>query len=435
MASTPKRQMALTLFMLSFGYHTDAWRHPESRANEIGQLTLARDMVRAAEAAKIHAVFFADSQDVASIRSGGNRATGLHEPISSIGAMIGFTEKIGLLGTMSTTFSEPYNVARQFAGLDMLSNGRVGWNIVTSIMGNKNYGLADMPDPEDRYRRATEFVEVVKKLWESWEADAVIDDRESGWWADPDKIHDINHVGEFFDVQGALNMPRPPQGHPVLVQAGQSPAGIELGSSVADAIYTAQPRKDKSLEFYANFKRLIAEKGRNPDKVKILPGIMPIVGRTQAEADEIADELARYINPIHGREQLDRVLDVDTSDLDLDEKVPAERLIDGPGRHERWRTLYSPMARDLTIRQMIVELSRASGHQWMAGTASKIADHMIEWFDDRACDGFNLNPPHVPVGMHLMLDLLVPELQERGYFQHDYQGDTLRERMDLEIID
>lgn len=435
MSDKPRRQMALTLFMLTFGYHTDAWRHPESRANEIGRISLIKEMVQAAERAKLHAVFFADSQDVTSVRAGGNRATGIHEPISSIGAMIGFTEKIGLLGTMSTTFSEPYNVARQFAGLDLLSDGRIGWNIVTSIMGNQNYGLPEMPDPELRYRRATEFVEVVKKLWESWEADAVIDDRKGGWWADPGKIHDIDHVGEFYRVEGALNMPRPPQGHPVLVQAGQSPAGVELGSAVADAIYTAQPLKDKSVEFYARFKKMVEQKGRDPEKVKILPGVMPIVGRTQSEAQEIADELAGYINPVHGRMMVDRMLDVDTSDLGLDDMIPGERLVDNPGRHERWRTLYSKMAAELTIREMIVELSRASGHRWVVGTPSSIADQLVEWFDDRACDGFNLNPPHVPVGMHAMLELLVPELQDRGYFQEDYQGETLRERMGLEIID
>lgn len=435
MASKPERQMALTMFILSFGYHTDAWRHPESRAEEIGKLSLTRDMVQAAERAKIHSVFFADSQDVTSIRKGGNRATGLNEPISSIGAMAGLTEKIGLMGTMSTTFSEPYNVARQLAGLDHLTDGRVGWNIVTSIMGNQNYGLAEMPDPAERYRRATEFVEVVKKLWESWESDAVISDRESGWWADPDKLHDINHVGEFFNVQGALNMPRPPQGHTVLVQAGQSEDGKELGSSVADAIYTAQSIKENSMEFYADFKRRVQGKGRDPEKVKILPGIMPIIGETQAEADELAAELAGYIHPDHGRMAVERVLYIDASDLDFDEKVPAERLVDKPEYHERYRSIYKPMAERMTIREMSVEISRASGHQWVAGTPQSIADTMIDWFDSRACDGFNLNAPHVPVGMHSMLDLLVPELQERGYFQEDYKGDTLRERMGLEIIE
>jgi len=435
MASTPNRKMALTLFCLPFGYHTDAWRHPESRAEELGHLEFTRDIVQAAERAKIHAVFFADSQDATSVRTGGNRATGINEPISSMGAMIPLSEKVGLMGTMSTTFEEPYNVARQLAGLDTLSSGRIGWNIVTSIFGNQNYGLARMPDPAIRYRRATEFVEVVKKLWDSWESDAVISDREGGWWVDPDKMHDINHVGEFFNVQGPLNMPRPPQGHPVLIQAGQSEDGIGLGSSVADAIYTAQAEKENSQAWYAAFKAKVQAKGRDPELVKILPGIMPIIGETQAEADEIAAELASYINPVHARKTVERVLYVDTSDLDMDERVPAERLVDSDEHHSRWHTIYKPMALRMTIREMGVELSRASGHQWVAGTAQSVADLMIDWFDSRACDGFNLNPPHIPVGMHKMLDLLVPELQERGYFQEDYRGDTLRERMGLRIIE
>jgi len=435
MANKPQRQMALTMFLLALGYQTDAWRHPESRAEEIGHLSLTRDMVQAAERAKIHSVFFADSLDATSLRTGGNRATGLNEPLSSIGPMIPLTEKIGLMGTISTTFAEPYNVARQLAGLDTMSDGRIGWNVVTSIMGNQNFGMPDMPDPVLRYRRAAEFVEVVKKLWGSWEPDAVVVDRERGWWADPEKIHDIDHEGEFFKVQGPLNMPGPKQGHVAFVQAGQSPEGIDLGSSIGDAIYTAQPVKDRSKAFYEDFKERIRGKGRDPEKVKILPGIMPIVGETEAEATELANTLGELINPVQGRRQVERVLDVDTSDLDLDEKVPAERMIDNPGRHERWRSLYRPMAERMTIRELLIELSRASGHQWIVGTPQRIADLMIDWFDDRACDGFNLNPPMVPLGMNRMLDLLVPELQERGYFQTEYRGDTLRERMGFEIVE
>jgi N-acetyl-S-(2-succino)cysteine monooxygenase len=428
------RQMILTMFMVGFGYHNDAWRLPGSRSEEVSRLSIIRDMTQAAERAKLHAVFFADSNEASGLRRKSVRALSVYEPISTIGALIGHTEKIGLLGTASTTFSEPYTVARQFAGLDLLSDGRVGWNVVTSVNGALNFGYTEMPDPEFRYRRATEFVDVVQRLWSSWDADAIVNDRASNTWVDPDRVHDIDHRGEFFTVKGPLNMPRSPQGRPLLVQAGQSPAGVELGSSIADAIYTVQPDKAKSIEFYADYKERVRAKGRDPEKVKILPGIMPFVGRTLAEAQELADGLAAVIDVEEGRAMVSRMLDVDISDLGQDERIPLERLIDGPQRMERWR-LFRHLAETSTIHELMVELSRAVGHQWMIGTPGMIADRMIEWFDERACDGFNFNPPSIPEGMTAMLELLVPELQERGYFQDDYRGDTLRERMGATLDD
>lgn len=431
---TSRGTMTLTLFMLSFGYHAGAWRLPGSRSAEIGRLGLTRDMAKAAEAAKIHAIFFADSQDVGPLRSGSNLGTAIHEPVSVIGALTGHTERIGMIGTMSTTFGEPYNVARQMAGLDLLSDGRVGWNIVTSVMGQRNFGLEAMPDAEDRYRRGTEFVEVVDKLWGSWRDGAILNDPVSGRWVDPERIVDIDHVGEFFTVRGALNMPRPPQGRPLLVQAGQSEAGIRLGARFADVIYTAQPDFAKSIAFYEDFKRRVAAGGRDPERVRILPGIMPLVAPTVAEARELADELARQIVEGPARAQVSRMVGADVSDLSMDERIPPERLVDDGTRSGRWYTIYRPMAEQLTLRELCVELSRAAGHRWLVGTPGTIAEDLIGWFEARAADGFNLNPPSVPTGMQNMFDLLVPELQERGYFQHEYRGDTLRERMGLEIL-
>lgn len=435
MKSTPTRRMALTTFVQTFGYHAGAWRRPESRSEEIGHLSLVRDIAQAAERAKLHAVFFADTLTVDPVRRGDNRISARYDPIVTMGALAACTDKIGLIGSLSTTFAHPFNAARHFQAIDTLSDGRAGWNIVTSITGNLNFGMPEMPDPETRYRQATEFVEVCKKLWTSWEPGAVLNDRERGVWADGTRIHDIDHVGEFFDVRGGSLLPRSPQVYPVLVQAGQSPAGVELGSSVGDAIYTAQPIKDRAVEFYAQYKARVAAKGRDPEKVKILPAIMPIVGETQAEADEIANDLASLIDLAAGRAEIESVLRVDTRDLELDERIPAERVpsaeqIDGPAQRALAR-----LAGDLTIRQMAVEMARAQGHQWVAGTPASIAERMIGWFDDRACDGFSLNCPYVPDGVERTFELLVPELQERGYFQHEYSGDTMRERMGLEIID
>ncbi|GAA3214726.1 NtaA/DmoA family FMN-dependent monooxygenase [Microbacterium terregens] len=425
------RQMILTMFMLSFGYHSDAWRQPNSRSEEVSRLSIVADMAKAAEAAKLHAIFFADSNDAGSIRANSVRGVSVYEPISTLSALIGHTSKIGLLGTASTTYSQPYSVARQFAGLDLLSDGRAGWNVVTSVSGNRNFGMEVMPAPEDRYRRATEFVHVVKALWDSWDVDAIVNDRERAIWVESDRVHDIDHVGEFFSVKGALNMPRPPQGHPLIVQAGQSPAGIQLGSSVADAIYTIQPDLDKAISFYDDYKKVVRSKGRDAEKVKILPGIMPFVGRTLAEAQDLAADLANGIEPTAGRAVVSGMLDVDISDLEMTDRIPLDRLVDSPERQERWR-IYRGMAESMTVGELMVELARAVGHRWMIGTPSTIADSMIEWFDRRACDGFNLNPPSFPDGMDAMLTLLVPELQERGYFQADYTGDTLRERMGAE---
>jgi len=306
---------------------------------------------------------------------------------------------------------------------------------VTSVAGAENYGMADMPEAEDRYERATEFVDVVRKLWLSWEPDALIVDRERGLWAEPDKLHEINHVGKYYDVRGPFTFPRTPQGHPVLIQAGSSDAGIKLGSAVGDLIYTAQPAKDKSVEFYTRYKAAVAGTGRDPEKVRIIPGIMPIVGETEAEAKEISADYGRYIDPVNGRKQVEWYFDIDTSDLDFDEAIPAERLPDPEQAKTPWARTLGRSAPGRTIRELAVESSRAGGHQWMAGSPQQIADRMIDWFDDRACDGFNLNCPQVPVGMNRVLDLLVPELQERGYFQTEYHGDTLRERMGLSVID
>ena len=434
MTERRKRQMILTMFMLGFGYHNDAWRRPGSRSEEVSRLSLVRDMAQAAEAAKLHAIFFADSNEAEGIKRRSIRGLSIYEPVSVIGALIGATSKIGMIGTASTTWNQPFTVARQFAGLDILSEGRVGWNVVTSINGAVNFGYEEMPDPSFRYRRATEFVEVVKQLWDSWDADAIINDREANIWVDPDKVREINHKGEFFTVKGPLNMPRSPQGRPLIVQAGQSPDGIELGSSVGDMIYTVQPDKQKSIDFYADYKQRVAAKGRNPDKMKIMPGIMAFVGDTMAEAQEYAADLANWIDIEEGRSMVTRFLDADVSDLELTERIPAERLIDGPQRMERWR-LFAELAKTYTVHEMMVEIARAVGHQWMIGTPSMIADRMIEWFDARACDGFNLNIPSMPDGLERVLGLVVPELQERGYFQDDYHGDTLRERMGAELDD
>lgn len=425
--------MILTMFMLAAGFQIDSWRDPRSRSEELGELSLIADMARAAEAAKIHAVFFGDGVDVGTIRDNNIRNTGLYEPISAIGALIGATTKIGLVGSLSTTFTEPYNAARQFTGLDRLSGGRVGWNIVTSLFGGfQNFGMEAMPAPEDRYRKAAEFVEVVTALWDSWADDAVLNDRASGQWAELSRIRDIDHSGEFFQVAGALNMPRPPQGHPVLFQAGQSASGMALGAARADAIYTAQPDRAGAKAFSDRMREMAKARGRDAGHLKILPGIVPIVAPTRAEAEELSRELEHWIDMDAGRRRLGSAIGADLGDLDLDAPIPEERFVPGRGNSSRGEILRrQAVEQGMTLRQMIVAFARSGGHRILVGSVEEVADDMIGWFDAGYCDGFNLDPPSVPEGMHAMLNLLVPHLQERGRFQSDYSGSTLRERLGL----
>lgn len=430
---TSQRKMNLTVFMLAPGYHFDSWRMEGSRAEEMGQFGLVRDLTLKAESAKLDAVFFGDV--VALGPKPGTidaRTSGFNEPITTLSALSAVTKNIGLVGTMSTTYGDPFITARLLNGLDNLSGGRAGWNVVTSIQGAENFGYEETPSPEERYRRAHEFVSVVQQLWDSWSDDAVVVDRERGVWADIEKIRPINHEGEHFKVMGPLNMRRSPQGRPVLFQAGSSPAGIELGSSIADGIYTAQPRKDESIRFYDDFKQKIAEKGRDPQQVKILPGIMPILGRTMAEAEELAAELARHVHLEQGRARLENWLGMNLSSVDYDEPIPAEMWKeDNEFLSSRYHILRRKAEEGFTLREFIVEQARAEGHHWMIGTPEMVADRMIDWFDAGACDGFNLNPAFMPGGMDLLCDLLVPELQERGYAKAEYVGSTLRENLGL----
>jgi FMN-dependent oxidoreductase (nitrilotriacetate monooxygenase family) len=433
MAKRPEH-MVLTMFMITAGYHYDSWRMPGSRMEEWGQLSLIADMVKKAEAAKLDAVFFGDIAGAGKIPGSDPTVSGHYEPITSIGALSALTSRIGMIGTASTTFLPPFAVARQFSGLDSLTGGRVGWNIVTSSTGNRNFGIDVMPSGEDRYRMAAEFIDVVTALWDSWSDKAVVNDRERGIWADPALIRAINHKGEFFSVEGPINMPRSPQGRPVMVQAGSSEAGMNVGARYADAIYTQQPEQQAAIDFYGSFKQKVRSFGRNPDQVKIVPGIVPILGETESDARDLENDLASYVNTDLGRTFIGTRLEMDLSQLDLDEEIPAEWFV-GPkvesrSRYEVFRKL--SVDEGYTLRDLIHVNARSHGHQTITGTPGQVADRMIDWFDSGACDGFNLNSAFVPGGQELILDLLVPELVSRGYFREEYEGTTLRDHWGLD---
>jgi len=433
MAKRPEH-MVLTMFMITAGYHYDSWRMPGSRMEEWGQLSLIADMVKKAEAAKLDAVFFGDIAGAGKIPGSDPTVSGHYEPITSIGALSALTSRIGMIGTASTTFLPPFAVARQFSGLDSLTGGRVGWNIVTSSTGNRNFGIDVMPSGEDRYRMAAEFIDVVTALWDSWSDKAVVNDRERGIWADPALIRAINHKGESFSVEGPINMPRSPQGRPVMVQAGSSEAGMNVGAKYADAIYTQQPERQAAVDFYGGFKQKVRSFGRNPDQVKIVPGIVPVLGETESDARDLENDLASYVNTDLGRTFIGTRLEMDLSELDLDEQIPSEWFV-GPkiesrSRYEVFRKL--SVDEGYTLRDLIHVNARSHGHQTITGTPGQVADRMIDWFDGGACDGFNLNSAFVPGGQELILDLLVPELVSRGYFREEYEGTTLREHWGLD---
>jgi FMN-dependent oxidoreductase (nitrilotriacetate monooxygenase family) len=433
MSRERRKHMVLTLFSTPSGYHHGAWRMPGSGAERWGTLEFMADIVRAAEQAKIDAVFWADVLSAEPIYDGGVSLPSPYEPITTLSALAGLTEHIGLIGTASTTFNHPYTIARQFNMLDQLSGGRAGWNIVTSYMGNENYGMTQMPDSAARYRQAREFVEVATKLWKSWDEDAVIIDRAAGRWVDPTKLHRIDHRGEFYTVRGPLNLRRSPQTGPVLVQAGSSGPGIDLGASYAEIVYSAQYDRQGAIDFYATYKDAVVAKGREVDDVALLPGILPIIGDTEAEAKQIAAELADCIDYDTDRKLVSRILGIDVSDLDLDDRIPEERFTGvDPATVMQSRTSSASaraVAQGWTLRQLITDQARGAGHHWIIGSAQQVADEMIDWFDARACDGFIINPPSMPAGFRAIADKLIPLLQERGYFHDDYAGGTLRENI------
>ncbi|WP_460943998.1 NtaA/DmoA family FMN-dependent monooxygenase [Okibacterium endophyticum] len=431
------RKMVLTAFVMPLGYHRNSWRREGSFAEDVPSLSLVKKIASMAEKAKLDALFFGDIVHANPTLRGDTMMNGFFEPMTTLAALAASTSKIGLIGTLSTSLSEPYNVARQLASLDHLSGGRAGWNIVTSSDGFRNFGIGEAPGPVERYRRATEFVSVVEALWDSWSDDAVIVDRAAGYWLDTSKLRKIDHVGEFFSVEGPLNIPRIPQGRPVLVQAGSSGPGLELGTRVADAIYTAQPELGRAIEFYMNAEAKALEshtKGlrKCASAPLVIPGIVPVVADSKEEADEIAQELAALLDIDEGRAQLGGDLGVDLSDVDLDDVIPAEKF-EQVERMTSRQKIYQTMSLQhrLPLRELIVERARSTGHQWISGTASFIADVMQEWFESRACDGFNLNSPYNLEGFERICSDLVPELQNRGLFRHEYEGSTLRDHLGI----
>src|SRR5215468_6585083 len=432
-----KRQLHLNLFIHGRGHHEASWRHPASSPLPLTDIGYYQDLARRAESALFDSIFLADQ-----LALGGDVAQAPRtwlEPITVLAAMAVATSRVGLIATASTTYTEPFNLARQFASIDHISNGRAAWNIVTSWLATaaENYGGAGQMSHADRYARGEEFMEVVKELWDSWAAEAVIDDRAAGVYARGDRIRSINHRGDFYKVAGPLNMPRCPQGRPVLVQAGSSDTGRRFAARHADAVFTAHMAKATAQEFYADLKRLAAVEGRLPEQVLILPGLSPMIASTETEAQQLARDVNDLTDPVVGRKRLSgRFGGHDFSHLPLDRPLVPEDFPD-PGSVEaarsRTEVILNLVRRDKpTLRQLLGYLASARGHFTIAGTPEQIADVIEDWFTSAAADGFNIMPPVLPQMLDVFSAEVIPLLQHRGLFRTAYEGKTLREHYGLD---
>jgi FMN-dependent oxidoreductase (nitrilotriacetate monooxygenase family) len=425
------RQLHLNLFIHGRGHHEAAWRHPAASPLALTDIRYYTDLARKAEAGLFDSVFLADTLAVGEDVARAPR-TWL-EPITVLAALAGATSRIGLIATCSTTYTEPFNLARQFASLDHMSGGRVGWNIVTTWLAAAagNYGGQGPLSHAERYERAEEYLRVVTRLWDSWTDDAVLDDRAGGQYARAGGIRAVQHVGAHYQVTGPLNLPRCPQGRPVFVQAGSSETGRRFAARHAEAVFTAQMEKATAKAFYADLKALAADEGRAPQQVLILPGLSPAIGSTEAEARRLAHELNELSDPEVGRKRLSgRFGGHDFSHLKLDEPLTTEDFPD-PGSVEaarsRTEVIIGLVRREKpTLRQLLGYLAGARGHFVTAGTPEQIADLIEDWFRDGAADGFNLMPPVLPFMLDVFVAEVVPLLQRRGLFRTDYVGGTLR---------
>jgi FMN-dependent oxidoreductase (nitrilotriacetate monooxygenase family) len=434
----PRTEMKLGAFLYPTGYHVAAWRHPRVPSDAGVNFIHYADLAKLAERGKFDFIFLADSLavrggDLPALSRTAIRYVAQFEPLTLLSALAAITTHVGLVASATTTYNEPYHLARKFASLDHISGGRAGWNLVTSQNEDEAllFGLDAHPGHADRYARAREFAEVVKGLWDTWEDDAFLRDKKSGQYFDQGKLHALVHKGRHFTVRGILNIPRAPQGYPVIVQAGSSEDGKELAAETGEVIFTAQQTLADAQNFYADVKERTTKYGRSPDDLKIMPGIFPFVGRTQGEADEKLQHLQSLIDPVVGLSLLSGLLaGVDLGAYPLDGPLPA--LSESNAGKSRQQLLIDMAQREnLTIRQLYLRVAGSRGHLQIVGTPQRIADELQEWFAKGAADGFNIMPPLLPDGLEDFVEQVIPELQRRRLFRRRYKGRTLREHLGL----
>jgi FMN-dependent oxidoreductase (nitrilotriacetate monooxygenase family) len=439
-ADRPDEMMKLGAFFHPTGNHVAAWLHPEAQIDAGTNFRHYANLAQTAERGKFDLMFLADAL---AVRDGKLAALSrwpqymvYFDPVTLLSAIAAVTEHIGLVATATTSYNEPYNIARKFASLDHISGGRAGWNVVTSsnLSEAYNFGREAHFEHDERYDRAIEFTEIVCGLWDSWDDDAFVRDRATGRYFDPAKLHVLNHKGKHFSVRGPLNVARPPQGHPVIFQAGSSEVGRELAARTAEAVFTPQHALAGAQEFYRDLKGRMAKYGRPPETLKIMPGLNAIVARTAREADEKHRYLQSLIHPDVGLELLSNALGgFDLSEYDIDGPLPdiPDHWGVVTGQTSLRNVVGWARAEGLTIRQLYERFAGARGQRTLKGSPVEVADDMEKWFLGYGVDGFLVQPAYLPGGLDDFVDLVIPELQSRGLFRSDYDGATLRDNLGL----
>jgi len=428
---TIKRDLKLGFILHGVGPGWADWRHPDTVLDASTNFEFYRQQAQVAERGKFHFLFVADSVSI-------NKRSSPHylnrfEPLTILSALAGATTKIGLVGTATVSYTEPYNLARQFSSLDHISRGRAGWNVVTSWLEDTatNYSKDSHYDHDVRYRLASEHLDVVQGLWDSWEDDALVRNKTTGQFFDPDKLHELNHKGEFFKVRGPLNISRSPQGQPVIFQAGASEDGKNFAAKRADAIFVHHDALEEATAYYHDLKERAKSYGRDPEKIFILPGAKPVIGSTEAEAEHLYNQMASLITTENALPFLGRAFsDYDFSDHDLDEPFPDIAHI-GLKSNQSASSKIVKTAREenLTLRETALRFATPRGQ--FVGTTGQVADRFEKWFLERGADGFNLFES-LPGQLEVFVDQVVPLLQKKGIFHKDYEGKTFRENLGLD---
>jgi len=431
-------KMKLGTFVYTFGYNPAGWRHPGSDVNGANSFAHMLEIAKLSEQGKFDFMFLADSPaagvgHVEALQRLPNKMNRF-EPLTLLAALAIATKEIGLAATVSTSYTEPFNVARMFASLDHLSGGRACWNVVTSDHEETGYNFnREGLDPHAlRYERAREFVEVAFGLWDGWERDALVLDRENGLYLDAEKLHTLNHKGKHFQVRGPLNIAAPPQGRPVIAQAGGSEAGLELAAETAEVVFSLTSTFDKNKAFYDNLKGRMARFGRPTDALKIMPGIMVNVGETEAAAQAKIDFMVDRLHPKVGLQALSEFLETDLSGVALDKPFPMELLPKQPkGSKALFEVLVDFVSKGNTVGELVRLYAEKQTGNGIKGTPKQVADFMEEWFLGEAADGFIVMLPTLPAALKDFVELVVPELQRRGLFRTEYEGPTLRDKLGL----
>ena len=429
------RQLHLGAFMRPVSIHTAAWRYPGGFPDANFNFDHYKRFVQTLERGRFDAFFMADHLAVLNMPMAAlqrSATVSSFDPLTLLPALATVTEHLGLLATASTTYNDPYHVARKFASLDHISGGRAGWNVVTSANPHEamNFGHEEHMEHDERYRRATEFFDVVTGLWDSWADDAFIRDVETGIYFDSNKMHVLDHKGEYLSVRGPLNVARPVQGWPVIVQAGASDAGRQFAAERSELIFSSANNLSAAQAYYADVKKRAAAAGRSAELLTVLPGCFVIVGDTEAEARAKKTKLDSLVHPDSGLATLSVLLGHDVSAMDLDAPLP-EIPESNASRSSRKRLVEMSANENKTVRELAQYVGGSFGTLEMVGTATQIADQMEQWFVEGGSDGFNIMFPYLPAGLDEFVDMVVPELQRRGLFRREYEGKTLRENLGL----